>query len=259
MNSAPSAQNETTLAELTLQLEEAQATMDGARMGEIEAKIKALELKEKAKQEEGAPQQPSIAEIVKEGDPVKLAELDDRFAVAQSVKESSVIESSPVKKDFGELMSEFEDAEKKRTNAFYSSIGDADPNVLSTEAEYKVAGDRLKEWAKENNVDDLNSAMDDHQVGELEKSIPSIQISDADLVKKVKSMQGQGVGKMEKKYEDGDSVLVDSKAVMNSSLSNEEKLGLLTSISSSVEGGVLGTKASKVLNNYKKSLSETKE
>jgi hypothetical protein len=143
-------------------------------------------------------------------------------------------------------------------SAYYSRTGDSDPNYIAAEAKYKEVGGALKEWAAENNVD-LNSAMEDHQIEELEKSIPSIQISDVDLVKKVESMQGLGGTLMEKKYSDRDSVLVDAKAVFNSGLSNEEKLRLLVSISGSVESGVLGAQASKVLSNYRKNLTETKE
>lgn len=268
LTSAPTSGNESqgpTLAELNTQLEEAQAMMDGAKMGEIEAKIKALESQGNTSVI-NPEENPGSALRTAQKDPSTSSEEIAVLDAAASAKFDVVkaepvaaVESSPTQKDFGTLMSEWEESSDKSMSAYSSRTGDSDPNYIAAEARYKEAGAKLREWAKENNISDLNAAMDDYQVGEFEKSIPATQISDADLIKKVESMQGQGSSLMEKKYGSRESVIADAKAVMNSGLANEEKLRLQNSISSSVESGVLGDHASKVLSNYRKSLTETKE
>lgn len=65
------------------QIEEAHMTFDDALVKKLQAEKAGLESQEKAKQDAVTTQPKTVAEIVKEGDPVELKKLDDRFAVVQ--------------------------------------------------------------------------------------------------------------------------------------------------------------------------------
>ncbi len=142
-------------------------------------------------------------------------------------------EASRVRKQMDSLR------EKRRTleKAFYSK---EDP----LNAEYRSIIDQLKK----------------EEVGSFRKNfvdtLPDLNVSSDDLVKKVEVMRKSSSGRLlEGAYSSRESVLIDAKAVMKSDLPAVEKLRLLTLISQSVESSVLGTEASDMLRFYKEELS----
>ncbi len=80
---APSLEDQ--IKALDEQIQDANAGFDGELAGKLESQKRALEIK----LDSTAPQGESVAEIVKEGDPVKLQELDEKFAVTPVTPQAS--------------------------------------------------------------------------------------------------------------------------------------------------------------------------
>ncbi len=172
--SAPTSGNESqvpTLADkiraIDDQIEEAHMTFDDALVAKLQAEKDGLELQEKAKQEEDASKPQSVAEVVKEGDPVKLAELDDRFAVAQPasvvIEESPVLQDAHVERRNEEIRNKF--MESIISNAPYrvgdfKKIANKILNAISEEPSYTFKTDSFKSEKQKEILDIIQDSSD---------------------------------------------------------------------------------------------------
>ena len=106
MSQAPSLEDQ--IKALDEQIKAAEAGYDGVLAGELEVKKKELE-SQLGSPSTSTPETQSVAEILNEGDPVKIEKLDNRFAVTpqaqEAVDKNNIVTEEPVtKSDTNEVM-----------------------------------------------------------------------------------------------------------------------------------------------------------
>jgi uncharacterized coiled-coil protein SlyX len=163
-NSAP----EATLEELNAQLEEAQATMDGAKMGEIEEKIKALETKNKTAAEAVNPEtNPGSVLLAAKGDPStppeELAQLqaaaDAKHLIAKP-EETPILHDAHVEQKNTEIRRQFlESGSLPDRTVSFKNIAGKILKLISEEPNYAYNTNEIKE----KKAKDILSALDEVQ------------------------------------------------------------------------------------------------